>query len=301
MTNANEIREFLASRRARISPEQAGLPRYGRKRRVAGLRREEVALLADISVEYYTRLERGEARGVSDEVLESVSRALQLDEAERAHLLDLVRMADLRRPARRTSGRHEVRASIRRVVDALTAVPAFVYNTRHDILYANPLAEALFIEVFSDPVRPPNTARYIFLDPRAKTFYADWDVVAHDVVAGLRSEAGRSPYDRALSDLVGLLSTRSPEFRVLWAGHDVRFHRTGVKRVRHPLVGEMTLAWDSLPLSADPGLALTTYSPDPGSPSEAALRELAEWTATRRRLAAARADTRASASQRGVR
>ena len=285
-----EIREFLASRRAKISPERAGLPRYGRKRRVAGLRREEVALLADISVEYYTRLERGEARGVSHDVLEAVSRALQLDEAEHGHLLDLVRRADQTGAPRRASGRQQVRPSIRRVIDALTTMPAFVFNGRHDVLYANSLAEALYVELFSDPVRPPNSARYIFLDPRAKTFYADWDSVAHDVVAAMRGEAGRSPFDRALSDLVGMLSTRSDEFRVLWGGHDVRFHRSGVKHFRHPLVGDLTLAWDALPLPADPGLCLATYSADPGSPSEAALGELARWAGTRRRLVLASAD-----------
>lgn len=286
-----QIRDFLASRRAKISPDRAGLPLYGSKRRVPGLRREEVALLADISVEYYTRLERGEARGVSTDVLDAVSRALKLDEAEHAHLLDLIRTASLERSPRRTSGAKQVRPSIRRVVDALAAIPALVVSSRHDVLYANPLAETLFIELFSDPGRPPNFARYIFLDPRAKTFYAEWDNVAHDVVAAIRAEAGRSPYDRALSDMVGLLSTRSDEFRVLWAGHDVRFHRTGVKRLRHPLVGDLTLGWDALPLPADPGQALATYSPDQGSPSEAALGELARWTATRRRLAPAGADT----------
>jgi transcriptional regulator with XRE-family HTH domain len=280
-----DIRDFLASRRAKISPERAGLQLYGSKRRVPGLRREEVALLADISVEYYTRLERGEARGVSNDVLDAVSRALQLDEAEHAHLLDLVRIANLVHPPRRSSGPQQVRPSIRRLVDELATIPAFVFNGRHDVLYANPMAEALFIELLSDPVHPPNSARYLFLDPRAKTFYADWDSVAHDVVAALRSEAGRAPYDRALSDLVGLLSTRSAEFRVLWAGHDVRFHRTGVKGFRHPLVGDMTLAWDALPLPADPGLALATYSAEPGSASEAALGELARWAAKREQLA----------------
>jgi transcriptional regulator with XRE-family HTH domain len=292
VNNDSELRAFLTSRRAKVTPEQAGIPRYGRHRRVSGLRREEVALLANISVEYYTRLERGNGRGVSDEVLESVSRALQLDEAEHAHLLDMVRRADQARPPRRASGPQQVRPSIRRLVDALGTMPAWVFNTRHDILYANPSAEALFVELFSDPVRPPNSARYIFLDPRSKTFYADWDRVAHDVVAALRGEAGRSPYDRALSDLVGTLSTRSEEFRVLWAAHDVGFHRSGTKRLRHPLVGELTLAWDSLPLPLDPGLSLATYSADPGSPSEAALDELAQWAATRRRLAASGAGRR---------
>lgn len=286
-----EIREFLASRRAKISPERAGLPLYGSRRRVAGLRREEVALLADISVEYYTRLERGEARGVSNDVLDAVSRALQLDEAEHAHLLDLVRVANLQQPPRRTSGPQQVRPSVRRVVDALTTLPAFVFNSRHDVVYANPLAEAVFMEWFSDPVRPPNSARFIFLDPRAKRFYVDWNQVAHGVVAALRSEAGRSPYDRALSDLVGLLSTRSQEFRVLWAGHDVVFHRTGTKRLHHPLVGDLTLAWDALPLAADPGLTLAMYSAEPASPSAAALEELARWAATRAALASARPET----------
>jgi transcriptional regulator with XRE-family HTH domain len=169
VSNRSEIREFLVSRRARISPERAGLPRYGRKRRVSGLRREDVALLADISVEYYTRLERGSARGVSNDVLDAVSRALQLDEAEHAHLIDLVRSADVERPPGRISGRPEVRPSIRSIVDAIATIPAFITNGRLDILYANPLAEALYSDVIRDPVRPPNSARFLFLDPRAES------------------------------------------------------------------------------------------------------------------------------------
>lgn len=291
MSNASEIREFLVSRRAKVSPEQAGLPMYGRRRRVSGLRREEVALLADISVEYYTRLERGNARGVSDEVLDAVSRALQLDEAERAHLLDLVRMANVERAPRRTPGPQNVRPSVRRIVDAMATIPAFVHNGRLDILYANPLADAFYSEHRRDPVRPANSARFLFLDPRARTFYLDWETVAHDIVAALRGEAGRSPYDRALSDLVGLLSTRSEEFRVLWARHDVRFHRSGTKRFHHPLVGDLTLAYEALQLTADPGLTLVTYSAEPGSPSEEALRELARWTEARAKLSSVDAGT----------
>jgi transcriptional regulator with XRE-family HTH domain len=252
---------------------------------VAGLRREEVALLADISVEYYTRLERGNARGVSDEVLDAVGRALQLDEAERAHLLDLVRVANVAPGPRRALPQQLVRPSIRRIVDAMAAIPAFVHNGRLDLLYLNPLAQAFYSEQLRDPSRPPNSARFLFLDPRARTFYLEWQNVAHDIVAALRGEAGRQPYDRALSDLVGLLSTRSEEFRSLWAGHDVRFHRTGTKRFHHPLVGDMTLAYESLELPADPGLTLVTYSAEPGSPSEAALHELARWSDARRRLA----------------
>jgi MmyB-like transcription regulator ligand binding domain/Helix-turn-helix domain len=284
MSNADDIREFLATRRARLQPGQAGLPTFGRARRVQGLRREEVALLAGISVEYYTRLERGSARGVSDDVLESVSRALQLDEAEHAHLLDLVRTANTERPPRRPATPVQVRPSVRRLVDAMTGIPAFVGNGRLDILYANPLLEALYSELFRDPVRPVNSARFMFLDPRARTFFPDWETNMLDSVAALRGEAGRNPYDRALSDLVGLLSTRSEEFRVAWARHDVRYHRSGTKRVRHPLVGELTLSYERLELPADLGLAIVSYSAEPGSPSESALKELAGWSEARRRL-----------------
>jgi transcriptional regulator with XRE-family HTH domain len=293
MSSTEDIREFLTTRRAKVTPERAGLPTFGRHRRVTGLRREEVALLAAISVEYYTRLERGNARGVSDEVLDAVSRALQLDEAERAHLLDLVRTANEERAPRRTTAPQQVRPSIQRVVDAMSDVGAFVHNGRLDLLYANPLAAALYSEHYRDPARPPNTARFLFLDPRARTFYADWDKVAHDIVAALRGEAGRNPYDRALSDLIGLLSTRSEEFRVRWASHDVRFHRSGTKRFHHPLVGDLTLAYESLDLPADPGLTIVTYSAEPGSASEAALRELAHWSETRAKLNAVEAQTEA--------
>jgi transcriptional regulator with XRE-family HTH domain len=286
MSNASEVREFLTTRRAKITPQRAGLPLYGRQRRVSGLRREEVALLAGISVEYYTRLERGNARGVSDEVLEAVSRALQLDEAEHAHLLDLARTANAERLRRRTSTHQRIRPSIQRIFDAMSEIPAFVQNGRLDILYANELAAALYSDMLQDPIRPPNSARFLFLDPRARTFYVDWDSVARDIVATLRGTAGRNPYDRALSDLIGLLSTRSEEFRVRWASHDVRFHRSGTKRLQHPLVGDLTLAYETLELPADPSLTLVTYSAEPGSTSEAALQELARWTATRAKLSA---------------
>jgi transcriptional regulator with XRE-family HTH domain len=282
-----EIREFLTTRRARLTPELAGLPTYGRTRRVTGLRREEVALLAGISVEYYTRLERGNARGVSDDVLEGVSSALQLDDAEHAHLLDLVRTFNEERPARRSPAPASVRPSVKRIIDAMAAVPALVNNGRLDILYANPLAEALYSEHFRDAVRPVNTARFMFLDPRARTFYPDWETNTRDAVAALHGEAGRNPYDRALHDLIGTLSTRSEAFRVEWARHDVRFHRSGTKRMHHPLVGDLTLAYERLELPADPGLAIVTYSAEPGSPSEERLAELATWMAARTRLATA--------------
>jgi hypothetical protein len=289
----NEIREFLTSRRARVTPERAALPKYGRHRRVAGLRREEVALLAGISVEYYTRLERGNARGVSESVLDAVSQALQLNEAEHAHLLDLVRTANAERQPRRTAGPQSVRPSVARLVDAMTTMPACVLNGRLDILYANDLAKALFSDVLRDPVRPPNLARFTFLDPRSKALWVDWEKAARDTVAILRAEAGRNPYDRALSDLIGQLSTRSGEFRVQWATHDVKFHRTGTKRIHHPLVGDLTLAFESLELPADPGLSLLTYSAETGSASERALDELAGWGATRARLAGVEAEVQA--------
>jgi transcriptional regulator with XRE-family HTH domain len=289
MANADEIREFLTTRRARVTPEQAGLPTFGRHRRVTGLRREEVALLAGISVEYYTRLERGNARGVSDEVLEGVSRALRLDEAEHAHLLDLVRTANAERTPRRAAMPPRVRPSVQRVVDAMAGIPAFVRNARFDILYANELAAALYSELYRDPVRPPNSARFAFLDARSRVFFVDWETTAHDIVATLRGEAGRNPFDRALSDLVGELSTRSEDFRIRWASHDVRFHRSGTKSLRHPLVGVLTLAYESPELPADPGLTIVTYSAEPGSASEVALRGLAAWSTTRARLTAAQA------------
>ena len=284
MRTEDEIREFLTTRRARLAPAQAGLPTYGRQRRVSGLRREEVALLAGISVEYYTRLERGNARGVSDEVLDAVCNALQLDEAERAHLRDLARAANAVGHPGRATAPSRVRPSIRRIVDAISEMPALVSNGRLDILYANPLAEALCTLQFSDPIRPPNSARFLFLDPRAPSYFVEWEKTVHDIVAHLRSEAGRNPYDRSLSDLIGVLSTRSEEFRVQWARHDVRFHRSGIKQFRHPLVGDLTLVYEALQLPADPGLSLVTYSAEPGTPSEAALAELRQWASTRRRL-----------------
>lgn len=289
MSNADDIREFLATRRARLTPKEAGLPQFGGSRRVPGLRREEVSLLAGISVEYYTRIERGNARGVSEDVLESITRALQLNEAEHAHLVDLVRVANEERPPRRMTSRAEVRPGIRQIVDAMSGIAAFVRNGRSDVLYANRLFEALYSEMYRDPARPANAARFLFLDPRARTFYPDWDTLTRDSVAALRSEAGRNPYDRGLSDLVGLLSTRSEEFRTLWARHDVHLHRGGTKRFRHPLVGDLTLRFETLALPADPGLAVVVYSAEAGSPSEARLRDLDKWATTRERLTPAQA------------
>jgi transcriptional regulator with XRE-family HTH domain len=276
-----QIREFLSTRRARISPEQAGLPVYGGdRRRVSGLRREEVALLAGISSEYYTRLERGNATGVSGSVIDGIAHALQLDEAERAHLLHLLRTASTTRPPRRRPTPQRVRPGVQRVLDSMSGTPAFVLNGRLDILAANELGLALYSPIYADPVRPPNNARFIFLDPHATEFFRDWDKAANDTVALLRAEAGRDPYDRQLSDLIGELSTRSDEFRVRWAAHNVRIHTTGVKLIHHPVVGDLELPFESFPLASDPSQSLLTYTAEPGSPSQDALNLLASWAAT---------------------
>src|SRR3954447_13711705 len=206
---ADDIAEFLTSRRAKVTPEQVGLPAYG-PRRVKGLRREEVASLAGVSVDYYKRLERGSAAGVSDGVLEALARALQLDDAERAHLHDLARAANPVAPKRRRSSPRRVRPVVQRIVDAMTT-PAVVRNSRVDYLSANALGRALYAPVFESREQPANSARFTFLDPAAQDFFADWERTAKDLVAHLRSEAGRNPYDKNLSDLIGELSTRSPE------------------------------------------------------------------------------------------
>lgn len=276
-----QIREFLSTRRARITPEQAGLPVYGGdRRRVPGLRRSEVASLAGISPEYMTKLERGNATGVSDSVIEGLAHALQLDEAERAHLEDLLRTAGSTRPPRRRPTRQRVRPTVQRILDSMTLTPAFVLNGRLDILAANDLGVALYSPVYADPARPANNARFVFLDPNATDFFRDWDKAANDTVALLRAEAGRDPYDRDLSDLIGQLSTRSEEFRRRWAAHDVRIHTSGVKLLHHPVVGDLDLPFESFPLPADPSQSLLTYTPEPGSPTQEALSLLASWTAT---------------------
>jgi transcriptional regulator with XRE-family HTH domain len=277
--NKTEIREFLSSRRARVSPEQVGLPVFGGNRRVKGLRREEVALLAGVSVDYYVRLERGNLGGVSEGVLESVSRALHLDDVERMHLFDLARTANTSVGTRRRPVSTSIRPSVQRMLDSF-AGPAWVRNDRMDILGANLMARALYSPVFADPARRPNTARFTFLDPAATDFYVDWNDVTHDSVAILRAAAGRNPFDRALSDLIGELSTRSELFRQSWAAHDVGMHRSGVKRVRHPEVGEIELTYEAMELVMDQGLTVLTYSAEPASPSEERLRLLATWAAT---------------------
>jgi transcriptional regulator with XRE-family HTH domain len=276
----NEIREFLTSRRARITPQQAGLPVFGDNRRVLGLRREEAAMLAGVSVDYYTKMERGNLRGVSEGVLEALARGLKLDDAERAHLLDLGRAAGpLSRPRRRPA-KQGVRPGVQRLLDAITGAPALVQDGRLNVLAANQLGLALYSEMDLAPPEPANHGRFVFLDPRAHGFFLDWERVADDTVANLRTEAGRDPHDRELADLVGELSMRSEEFRVRWAAHNVRAHQMGAKRFHHPVVGDLTLTYEMLDLSADPGLQLLALSAEPGTPSQDALRLLGSWATT---------------------
>jgi transcriptional regulator with XRE-family HTH domain len=279
---ANDIAQFLTTRRARITPRQAGLPTYG-KRRVPGLRREEVASLAGMSVEYYKRLERGNVSGASELVLEGLARALQLDDAERAHLFDLARAASPVALKRSRPIKQRVRPVVQQILDQIAA-PALVRNARLDQVAANELGRALYAPMFDSREQPANSARFTFLDPAAVDFYPDWERVATELVAHLRSEAGANAYDRQLSDLIGELSTRSDEFRVRWAAHNVRFHRTGTKRMQHPVVGELSLSYETMELSADDGLTVAIFTAEPGSASQQALDLLASWTATPARV-----------------
>jgi len=274
-----EVRDFLTSRRAKITPGEVGLTAYG-ARQVPGLRREEVATLAGVSVDYYNRMERGSLAGVSDGVLEAVAGALRLDEAERAHLFDLARASNDRTAGRRSgrSARRTVRPSIAWMIDAMTGAAAFVVNGRQDILAANHLGRAFYAPLFESG-GPANMARFTYLDPRARDFFADWNRAAKECVAALRTQAGRDPFDRDLSDLVGELSTRCEEFAALWATHDVRLHRKAEKHFHHPVVGDLTLRYDRLEIAADPGLEIFAYMAEPGSPSEEAFRLLASWPA----------------------
>ena len=280
--NRDEVREFLTTRRAKVQPAQVDLA-PGPNRRVPGLRRTEVALLAGVSVEYYSRLERGNLAGASDAVLHAIAGALQLDEAEREHLFDLARAASVSPTRRqRRSPRHAVvRPSLQRALDAISGGPALVRNGRLDIIAANTLGRALHADAYASPERPVNLARHAFLDrQRSGLFYPDRDASADAIVAILRAEAGRDPYDKDLQDLVGELSTRSQEFRAKWGEHNVRRHATGVKHFRHPVVGALDLLFEASELMADPGWKLLIYTARPGTPTEDALRLLASWAAT---------------------
>jgi transcriptional regulator with XRE-family HTH domain len=270
----DEIRDFLTTRRARVTPEEAGLPAFGDNRRVPGLRREEVAMLAGVSVDYYIRLERGDAPGASEEVLDGLARALRLDQAERTHLHDLFRNVEPPAPIEREAG---VRPAVKRVVDAMVGMPTMVRSRRLDILYANELGAALYSGVYDMGDRPPGPARYVFFDQASRVFFVDWERAAGDMVGLLRAEAGRNPTDYALTELIDELSEGSDEFRGRWDAHDVLFHRTGVAHFQHPEVGGLTLTYEDLVLPEDPGQTILVFTAEPGSESEEAVRSLAAW------------------------
>jgi transcriptional regulator with XRE-family HTH domain len=284
MDNRSEVREFLMSRRAKVTPQQAGLPDVG-TRRVTGLRRGEVAALAQVSVEYYAKLERGELAGVSASILDAIARALQLNDAERLHLLNLAQAANgtstLGRTRRQTAKRWTPRPSLQWVLDTITGGPAIVRNGRMDLLAANHLGAAMHSSLYDhDPTGQPNFARYTFFDDDSHRFYPDWDTAADICVAILQTEAGRDPHDKALHDLVGELSTRSKDFRQRWSSHDVRLHGAGSKPFHHQAVGNLDLAYESVDMISEPGLTLTIYAAEPGSATADALVLLASWAAT---------------------
>jgi transcriptional regulator with XRE-family HTH domain len=283
MDNRSEVREFLMSRRARLTPDQAGLS-AGANRRVAGLRRSEVATLAGVSVEYYAKLERGSVAGASSSVLDAVARALHLDDTERAHLFDLARAADgiptSGRPRRRATPSAGTRLSLQWALESITEGVAFLRDPYQNLLRTNALGRAFYSPLIGDGGRTPNLARFQFLDPASREFYPDWELFSEMCVGIMRTEAGRDPHDRVMQDLVGELSTRSDTFRALWGAHNVRTHGSGTKRFTHPVVGELTLAYEELAVTAEPGLVLMVYTAEPGSPSAERLRLLASWGAS---------------------
>lgn len=278
MSTKTEVHDFLVSRRARLKPAEAGLRVASGRRRVPGLRREELAMLAGVSIDYYVQLERGDISGASDGVLDSLAKALHLDDAERDHLFALAR-ASRTTPVRRRPAPQTVRRNVQLFLDTITGAPAWIQNDRLDILATNALGRALHAPMFDIQAEPVNSARFAFLDRRGPDFFLDWNQTADDFVAVLRGAAGKNPYDKKLTALVGELATRSDDFRVRWAAHDVRSHGTGRKRIRHPEVGDLDLMYEGMDLVAEPGLTMATYTAEPGSVTEDALRLLGSWNA----------------------
>ena len=277
MDHNAELREFLRSRRARLSVDDVEIGGTGRTRRVPGLRREDVAQLAGVSVDYYSRLEQGRHLNVSDEVLDAVARALRLDAHERSYLFQIAR-PNPRVRRRAPAPAQRVRPGVRRILETLDVIPAFVFGRRMDVLASNRLARALMTDFDALPPRERNLLRYTFLDESSRELFVDWDEVARDNVAILRLDAGRHPDDPLLVELVGELSVKSPEFRRWWADHNVRERSHGIKRYHHPLVGDLTVDYESVALLGDPDQTLCIYTAEAGSPSETALRLLASWT-----------------------
>ena len=264
------------SRRARLTPGDVGLPPGGGQRRVAGLRREEVAVLAGVSTEYYSQIERGDIARASDEILHAIATALRLDDVERTHLFDLARAAA---PRRRRPVESSVHVNVQRLMDAMPGLPSSIQNGRLDLLGTNALGRALYSEIYDRHRGPgvPNLAHYVFLDEHSRETFPDWSSIAGDAVAILQAESARAPRTKSFVELIGRLSTASAEFRTLWAGHNVSDHRRGRKRVHHPIVGEVTLDYEALLLPGAPGIQMVTFLPEPGSPAEDALRLLGSW------------------------
>ncbi|MGO1283682.1 MAG: helix-turn-helix transcriptional regulator [Brachybacterium sp.] len=280
MDHRTAVSDFLRTRRDRITPEQAGII-GGSRRRVPGLRREEVAMLAGVSVEYYARMERGDLAGVSAEVLDSVAQALRLDEAERDHLDDLARAAGPRPMRRRKKACEKgVTPAFQRFLDAVTGAPVWVRDRRMDFVAANALGRALYAPLFEDPSGRANTARFTFLDPAARLFFPNWEANADGIVATMRTYAGQNPLDKGLTDLIGELVTRSDAFRQRWSVHDVRHHRAGAKRIHHPVVGDLELSYEAMDLPANPDWFMFAYTAEPGSPTEERIRLLGSLAAT---------------------
>jgi transcriptional regulator with XRE-family HTH domain len=280
MDKSQDAAEFLKSRRDRVTPTQAGVFGSGR-RRVPGLRREEVAYLAGVSVDYYVRMERGDLRGVSPEVLDALARALQLDEAETAYLHDLAHAAGPgARKRREPAPRGAVRPGLQRFVDAVTGAAVTVQNRAGDIVATNALGRALYAPVLDSAAGRGNTSRFLFLDPAARLFWPDWHLIADQNVASLRSIAGQHPHDKTVTDHIGELVTRSDDFRLRWAAHDVRFHRTGTKRLHHPEVGDLELDYETMDLPASPELRMTAYTAAPGTPNAERLALLGSLAAS---------------------
>ncbi|OMH26731.1 transcriptional regulator [Tersicoccus phoenicis] len=285
MDTGTEVSDFLRSRRARLTPDAVGLTASSTGRRVKGLRREEVAILAGVSAEYYNRMERGKLAGVSASVLYAVARALQLDDAEEQHLFDLARTANAttaatRPGSKRAATRPAVAARTQRLLDGMVELPAYARNARCDVLAMNRLGAALMPGLRPNGKQPANIARFIFLDPSSQEFYADWERIARDIVAAFRIEAGRNPYDRALTDLIGELTTRSHPFRTWWASHNVRLHTSSTKTIRNPVVGEIEVTGEALTLASEPDVTIIAYTAEPASTSEERLRLLASWAAS---------------------
>ncbi len=288
MDNRSEVREFLTTRRAKVTPRDVGLPDVG-QRRVPGLRRGEVAALAGVSVEYYAKLERGALAGVSPSILDAICpralpAAMRLDDAERTHLPSILGpgrrsgSTAILRPTRRSRRTWTPHPTLQWVLDTITG-PAIVRNGRMDLLATNQLGHAVHASLYDRATGAvPNFARYTFLDEDAHRFYPDWDTAAHTCVAILRTEAGRDPHDPRMHDLVGELSTRSNEFRRRWSSHDVRLHGAGTKRFHHTAVGDLDLAYESMDMLSEPGLTLTLYAAEPASRTAEALALLASWT-----------------------